>query len=358
MPAFPLPILAILVVIAAVAAHFVFWGWVYRIRSDADALLWAECADGWRLAVAHFKPASADARPPVILCHGLGANRWNMCLPGTHSLAGFLKRHGYEVFAVDLRGCGDSARPPRGKGRNDWDFDDHVLLDAPAVLDLALRTSGKPRAHWVGHSMGGMIGLAVAEGAKQGELAGVAALGSPLHWNFHRRILGRLVAYSVHLAWLGRVHNRVMVRLVAPYLGYVPFPLNDVALNPRNIDGATYRRVAYHVLADSSRAMLREFASWFARDAWDLARPPTDLRAGLSRIACPVLLMGGTLDLLAPPQALERALAELGAPDKALLLFGKTRGDAQDYGHGDLIFGRRAPEEIFPELERWLRAHP
>jgi pimeloyl-ACP methyl ester carboxylesterase len=339
-----------------VLAHLAFWGWVYRLRPDSDGLLWAECADGWKLAVAHYKPAFPDSRPPVVLCHGLGANRWNLCLPGTHSLAAFLKERGHEVFVPDLRGCGDSQTPPPGKDRNDWNFDDHVLLDAPAILALAQRCTTKPQALWVGHSMGGMIGLALAEGPHATALAGVAALGSPTHWSFHRRILGRLIGYSVHLAWGGRVHNRFMVRLIAPYLGYAPFPLNDVALNPRNIDGATYRRVAYHVLADSSRKVLAQFASWFSRDAWDLANPKTDLRAGLANVRCPVLLIGGTLDLLAPPQAMERALGELGTSEKTLLLFGKSRGDAQDYGHGDLIFGRRAPDEIFPELERWLGA--
>lgn len=357
MSGFPLPVLALLVLLAAVGLHFAFWSVVFRVQSDADELLHTTCADGWRIAVAHFKPAEPNARPPVILCHGLGANRWNMCLPGTHSVAGYLRSRGHEVFALDLRGCGDSHRAPKGKGRNDWCFDDHVLLDAPAVLELALRTSGKPRAFWVGHSMGGMVGLALAQSEHAEKLAGVVALGSPTHWSYHRRTLARLVAYSVHLAFLGRIHNRFLVRLVAPYLGYFPFPLNDVALNPLNVDGRTYRRVAYNVLADISRKTVREFASWFARDAWDLAAPPTDLRAGLARIRAPVLLLGGTLDLLAPPQAQERALADLGSPDKSLLLFGKARGDAQDYGHGDLIFGARAPDEIFPELDRWLCAH-
>ena len=339
----------------AVVAHYAFWGWVYRERGDSDALLTAIADDGWRLAVAHYKPETPSDRPPVILCHGLSANRLNMSLPGPNSLAGFLRTRGHEVFALDLRGCGDSHRPPPGRGKNDWTFDDFVLHDAPAVVQLALTTSGKSSAIWVGHSMGGLIGLALAELPAGGSLAGVAALGSPTRWQFHRPLLGRVLALSVHLEFLVRIHNRWSARLIAPYLGVVPLPFSDVAVNPQNMDPALYRRVAYNVLADASQKLLSQFASWFTRNAWDLA-DHTDLRAGLARIHCPVLLMGGTMDVLAPPKAMEEALGELGAPQKALVLFGKARGDKQDYGHGDLIFGRYAPDEVFPELESWLRA--
>lgn len=351
-----LPLLALLALALALAAHYLFWGWFYRLRADSDAVLTATCSDGWQLAVAWFKPARPNGGSPVILCHGLAANRFNMCLPGTHSLAAFLRDHGHEVFAVDLRGCGDSGRPPKGK-RGSWTFDDHVLRDAPAVLELVKARSGKPSALWVGHSMGGLIGLAVAQLEAGASLAGVAALGSPTRWEFHRPLLGHVLRLSVKLAFLGRIHNKWLARIFAPWLGFVPLPMNDVALNPQNMDLRLYRRVAYTVLADSSRAMLRQFASWFVRNAWDLAETGTDLRAGLARIRCPVLLMGGAMDVLAPPQAVERALADVGSADKMLVLFGQSRGDKQDYGHGDLIFGRHAPEEVFPELERWLSAH-
>ena len=347
---------AIAALTVAAVAHFAFWGWIYRVRPDSDALLTATCSDGWRLAVARFRPAASSNRPPVILCHGLGANRLNLCLPGAHSLAGFLRARGHEVFAVDLRGCGDSSKAPPHRART-WDFDDHVLRDAPAALELVLRETGQPRAFWVGHSMGGMIGLALAEGVHREKLAGVAALGSPTRWQFHRPVLGRLLSLSLALTWGKVSHSRWMVRVIAPYLGFFPLPLGDMAINPQNIALPLYRRVAYSVLADSSRAMLRQFASWFRRRAWDLRSPPTDLRAGLAQIQCPVLLVGGTLDVLAPPQAMEGTLEDLGSADKTMVLFGKARGDAQDYGHGDLIFGRCAPVEIFPEVARWIDSH-
>jgi pimeloyl-ACP methyl ester carboxylesterase len=350
-------VLALGVLVAAAAAHLLFWGWFYRLRADSDALLTARCADGWVLTVAHFKPRTPSPLPPVILCHGLAANRWNLSLPGEHSLAGYLRDQGHEVFCCDLRGVGDARRPPAGKHASDVDFDAHVEQDAPAVIDLALQTSGKPRALWVGHSMGGLVGLAAAQGPHAGRLAGVAALGSPTRWEYHRKILGRVVSLSVWLSLRGRVHQKWPLRLVAPWLGYFPIPMGDISLNPQNIDGALFRRVAYRVVDDVPRKLLAQFRSWFRRNAWDLGEGRVDLRRGLSTIRCPVLLVGGTLDVLAPPQAMHDALRDVGAADKTLLLFGKARGDQQDYGHGDLIFGRHAPREVFPQLLAWLTAH-
>lgn len=342
---------------AATAAHLLFWGWIHRLRADSDALLSARCDDGWLLTVAHFRPSQASAAPPVILCHGLAANRWNLSLPGEHSLAAYLRAQGHEIFCCDLRGVGDARRPPPGKRGSDVRFDDHVERDAPAILDLALQHSGKPRALWVGHSMGGLVGLAVAQGPHADKLAGVAALGSPTRWEYHRRLLGRFLSLSVRLSLGGRIHQKWPLRLVAPWLGYFPIPMGDITLNPQNIDGRVLRRVAYRVVDDVTRPMIAQFASWFRRNAWDLGEGRVDLRQGLSRIRCAVLLVGGTLDVLAPPQAMEDALRDVGAPDKTLLLFGRARGDQQDYGHGDLIFGRHAPHEVFPQLHRWLAAH-
>jgi hypothetical protein len=46
----------------------------------------------------------------------------------------------------------------------------------------------------------------------------------------------------------------------------------------------------------------------------------------------------------------------VGAADKTLVVVGRERGDRQEYGHGDLIFGARAPDELFPIVANWLDA--
>ena len=41
----------------------------------------------------------------------------------------------------------------------------------------------------------------------------------------------------------------------------------------------------------------------------------------------------------------------------ASLRAGREAKLSADYGHSDLIFGLRAPEEIYPRIVAWLRAH-
>jgi hypothetical protein len=47
---------------------------------------------------------------------------------------------------------------------------------------------------------------------------------------------------------------------------------------------------------------------------------------------------------------------EEGGP-KELVQFHLAGGHAADYGHTDLLFGKKAPEEVYPVIADWLAAH-
>ena len=74
---------------------------------------------------------------PVILCHGLDANRYLFDIQGAPSLADFLRRHGRDVWVAELRGSGMSDRP--GIKHSDvpysWGFEDHLRHDVPAIIE-------------------------------------------------------------------------------------------------------------------------------------------------------------------------------------------------------------------------------
>ncbi|MCJ7571652.1 MAG: alpha/beta hydrolase [Candidatus Thermoplasmatota archaeon] len=109
----------------------------------------ARTSDGWNLRVFHYPPESEDvSRFPVILCHGLAANK-NSCdfgEPGTmewerYSLAAFLSQkrlNGKSVFDVwvpELRGGGKySFNPQENPERYRWCVDDYIDKDVPAIV--------------------------------------------------------------------------------------------------------------------------------------------------------------------------------------------------------------------------------
>lgn len=106
--------------------------WVHRaVSANGIRLHIAECGEG----------------PLVVLLHGFPEFWWSW----RHQLTGLAAR-GFRAVAVDLRGYGDSDKPPRG-------YDLWTLAGDVAGL---IRALGEARAHLVGHDWGGLIGWTVA----------------------------------------------------------------------------------------------------------------------------------------------------------------------------------------------------
>ncbi|MGH6877615.1 MAG: alpha/beta fold hydrolase [Rhizomicrobium sp.] len=108
--------------------------------------LFAVSGDGLRIAY-----ETAGEGTPVLLVHGFASSRaQNWRATGWY---GALTGAGYRVVAMDCRGHGDSDKP------HDPAFYNYPLMagDVLAVADAA----GVSRAHVIGYSMGGHIGLQV-----------------------------------------------------------------------------------------------------------------------------------------------------------------------------------------------------
>ena len=328
--------------------HTLFWGWVYRVRPTQDELRFARTQDGWRVAVARRVPRGQPRWPPVLLCHGLSANRASLDFGvSRYSLALAFAEAGFDCFALDLRGHGDSRRgSPRA-----WSFDTYLSQDIPAALEEVHAASRADRVLWVGHSQGALLGL-VAAGMFPARIAGVVALAPPTH--FHaQEALRRLLPYAFLAT--GRGH-RLLARAATPVAGWFHPGLAQFAWNSRNIDARIYRQVLANVVEDVSPQVFRQFLDWMRRDRFASLDGLTDYRAGLSGARQPALFVAGALDLLAPPAAV-RGGYELWAGEKELWIAGREAGLSTDYGHSDLIFGRKAPEEVYPRVVTWLRAH-
>ncbi|MCA1708306.1 MAG: alpha/beta hydrolase, partial [Actinobacteria bacterium] len=102
---------------------------------------------------AHSVTGSTDHpadSPTVVFVHGLGIDNMSSFY---YTLANPAARAGADVILYDLRGHGDTERPPTGYSL------DASVCDLTALLD-ALEVTGP--VHLVGNSFGGMVALAVA----------------------------------------------------------------------------------------------------------------------------------------------------------------------------------------------------
>ncbi len=327
----------------------------YRLRGPTPQLLRARCQDGWEIAVYVRRAAQRRYEEPVLLCHGLAANRYTFDFEPPYSVAHALNEAGFDCFSVEWRGTGGSRRPPPGRSATDFSVDDHILQDGPALLELALRESGARQAFWLGHSLGGLVGYGVAQGPAGARLKGLLPLGAPVFFQY-RPFLQALVGLGVRAAWPLRLRHEWTSVGLAPLLGYVPLPLSDLVVNPRHIPPRVQRQVYANMIASVSRRVLQQFHDWIRNDAFRSFDGRVDWRAGISKLRLPMLVMGGAADRLAPPSSLQAQYALAGSEDKTLHVFGRERGDRMDYGHGDLIFGEGAPLEVYPLLCAWLQA--
>jgi pimeloyl-ACP methyl ester carboxylesterase len=146
--------------------------------------------------------AEAGRGPALLAIHGLGGTKASF-LPTIGALA-----DSYRVIAVDLPGFGDSDKPIR------------AAYDAPyfaGVMAEVLDAAGVDRAHVVGNSMGGRIGIEMA-------------------LTMHARV-ERLVLLSPAMAWLRPRRWAPVVRLLRPELSMVPLPVEPIVRRLVPADG-------------------------------------------------------------------------------------------------------------------------
>jgi pimeloyl-ACP methyl ester carboxylesterase len=279
----------------------------------------------------------------------VAANRGAMDFPiARWSLAAHLAEGGFDCFALDLRGHGDSRRM-EGAPRS-WSFDDYLRLDVPAALEAVRAATGSSRVLWVGHSQGALLGMAACA-AYPDRVEGLVAIAAPAFWGAQGvlKIVARFGFF-----FTGRL-NRFLARCLAPFSGFWHPPVSEVAINGRNVTRPVYRRVLVNVVENISVGVLRQLGRWVITDSFASLDGAIDYRAALSACRQPALFVSAEADRIAPPAVVEEAARAWGGESEVLRV-GLAGGACCDYGHSDLLFGRRAPEEVFPRIRDWLVA--
>lgn len=149
-----------------------------------------------------FHAAEAGTHgPPVLLLHGFPQH----CYAWRHVMADLAADH--RVYALDLRGAGQSEAPRRG-------YDSATLAsDVLAVLDAL----GLPVVQLVGHEWGGWLGFTVALAAPE-RFSSFVAVNTPHPWLPHRKLLPQmwrywytaLLEYPMLGAWVIRTRPGVL----------------------------------------------------------------------------------------------------------------------------------------------------
>lgn len=336
-------------------------GALLRRNRPRSKLFFARTADGWKIALHRYEPR-ANARTgqaPVLLCHGLGANRYNLDAPGRLSMARWLCKRGYDCWVIELRGAGRSSKPKLyNRKRFDWTFDDYVHHDIPAALARIAEISGHKQVHWVGHSMGGMVAYAYLMTHDNDVVRSLTAIASPSFAHTAHPVLDRVVHLRKLLYMLPKIpYGKPMGMLLVPFMPFFKPTFGRLFGNPKNLSTRDLQRLVVVTPTDLPPSLIIQFGDWYAGRGFTDRYRSVDFYRSMHRIDVPSLIIAGTLDSLTPPEDMRYVFDNIGAEDKRFIAFGKDSGCQEEYGHIDLVLGRHAAEEVFPHVLDWLDTH-
>lgn len=320
---------------------------------------YAKTADGWKIALHRYEPKRArKGQVPILMCHGLGANRYNLDAPGDLSMARWLCKQGFDCWVIELRGAGCSSKPKLyNNKRYNWIFDDYVAHDIPAALNLIRSVSGAPQVHWLGHSMGGMVGYAYLMNQDAHRVRSLTAIASPCFAHAQSWVLDRVIGLRGLLKLIPKLPYEGTGALLVPAMPLFRETVGRFFGNPRNLRNRDLAKLIVLTPTDLPTSLIHQFACWYAEDGFCDAYSNVHYYRELHRIKTPSFLIAGTVDRLTPPEDIQYVHDHIGAADKKIITFGRHMGTEHDYGHIDLVLGKSAKAEVWPHILEWLEAH-
>jgi predicted alpha/beta hydrolase len=310
-------------------------------EADPPDRVYYRTEDGWEAPLWRYPPPPGQPGEPILMVHGFAANHLAFDFHTDVSLARTLRAAGFDVYLMEHRGDRMSIAP---EGRqHSYDFDDIVTQDVPAAIARIQEITGFGRVMWLGHAMGGQLLYAhLARGGAQ-DIAAAITLCAPVTFEVpksHAR-LAAAVARLVPEGWL--IPTRALQQLIAPITS------TEMA-SPLALDteGPLLRGMMLHGSEDVEVGLLRQITRWLQSGTLTDRHDQLDYLAAIRGIEIPLFGVAAKGDPICPPTSARPALEALHpAHIKWKLL-------DEDWGHVDVLMGRRAPKLLFPELVAWL----
>lgn len=256
---------------------------------------------------------------PAVLVPGTFSNHTFWLGTRGTGFARALAAAGYDAWALDPRGHGDSQKPGPG---DDWDFDDWARHDVPAAIRTAAARSGGRGVILVGHSAGGATALIAC--AVEPEV---------------RRHVRALVVAATPVPWLQALRRTATLFALTTSRVFGRFPARLVGLGPE----------------DELGGVMVQWMRWQLEGHWR-GDDGTDYEALFAHLEVPALFLAGAGDRVeAPPRAVHALFKLVGSRDKTFLLCGRDGGFTEDYDHAGLLVSRAARSEVWPKIVEWLR---
>jgi polyhydroxyalkanoate synthase len=308
--------------------------------------------------------SDASATGPVVLLVPAPIKRWYLWdLEPDHSVVVRCRDAGMRVFLVEWTDVG-----PDEQERGLEEYAGTLLL---ACLRAVAEQTGSPRALLAGHSLGGTL-AAICAARHPERVAGLALLEAPVHFGRDAGALAPLVAVAPHSGWLraprqgvaGSFLNAASARaaprefVLGRYADLVRSLADPAAL-------ATHVRVerwTLDELAMPGRLFEDVVERLYRRDELLAGTLVVDgVRVGPRSLTAPLVSVVDPRSAVVPPSSVLPFHDAAASPEKRVLEYSGDVGVALQ--HVGVLVGRRAHEELWPELLRsmhdaWARPSP
>jgi len=346
---------------------------------ESDETFYFETEDGWNLAIDHYynksTPYPKKTRTPIILCHGLGYNNHFWDLDKSVNFAKYLADNNYDVWVLSLRGSGKSTKPGisviknsmhyrNGEFKNasfqpsklNWNIDHHIKFDIPSAIDFVIEKTGVSKITWIGHSLGGMIMYGYLGLNEPDKIQNFVAIGSPgIVPQPPNLILDMFQKNNILFKTFLIVNTRTTAKSITPFYRFMTTPDEVLFYNRDNIDVENIGKVLEFVVEDLPVGVVDQVLNMIKRRDFLSSDRSTNYTELLKKIDVPIMLCCGKSDNLAPPESVRYVYNNISSKDKKFRIFGVANGHKKDYGHNDLILGKNAKKEVYPEILAWLK---
>ncbi|MDP8254217.1 MAG: alpha/beta fold hydrolase [Candidatus Alcyoniella australis] len=331
-----------------------FFARYYLIERRPDSVHYARTDDDWLVALHRFEPTKRKPRSlPLILCHGLGGNMRLYDFSDHASLCRSLADAGYDVWALELRGAGDSSKPDwLGNYSYHWDFNDYLRYDIPAAVRYVLKQTRKKKLHWIGHSMGGMLMYAYLQTQGAAQIATATAISSPGNLDQFKGIsrLAKVVAL------LPVIRLARLTQFLAPLFNHSSLIGMITGIRLENMLPGQSALAAANCQSNIPVKLLNQFAQWVEAGEISDHKGGYSYTRNLQVIQTPFLFLASEGDMTALSGSVKFVYDAVSSKDKRYVLFGPG-SESTAYGHVDILIGENAPTEVFPVIHEWLDQH-
>ena len=296
-------------------------------------------------------PAPAGA-PPVLLCHGLGSNRNTYLLPAHRNIVHMLLEGGWDVWLAELRGHGLSKTGVDWE--SPWDVNDYISDACAFVAFVSGQTSGAS-VHWIGHSLGGIIGIAMASLQEPPPLASVLAVASSFFYS--DSVFSKLSFFVPALTSMSFLPADSIMRAQSSLSFRFVSNLADAVMAWRsNVHPDVGRALFASNFEPISKKVTLQLATGMA-EAGILHRGGEPFSSSLCHCRVPVFFIAGDRDKQCPPPSVQKLFELLPAAASCKYqCFGTEQGCTDHYGHFDLLIGLRVETEVFPSIRAFLQS--